>query len=127
MAIWLQIILAMVLVAVGACLVPLLLQLQRTAASAQRLAESAREDLRQIATDVHHLRSRADELADLAASSLELPLGLGRILTGAAQALETVLTQTGPPWIDALLSGLKFIVNLVRRPKKTAEKEASHE
>jgi hypothetical protein len=125
---WLQIILAIVLVALAACLVPLLLQLRRTAASVQHLAESAREDIRQIATDVHHLRTRADELADLAAITLELPLGLGRIITGFAQGLEVFLTKGGLPWMTAILTVIKFVLNLFRRPKKEAEaKEAANE
>ncbi|MDR3672643.1 MAG: hypothetical protein P4L36_17485 [Holophaga sp.] len=128
MAIWLQVILAIVLVGVGACLVPLLLQLRRTAASVQLLAESAREDIRQISSDVHHLRERADGLADLATASLEFPIGISRIVSGTAQALEGFLAKAGPPWLEALLTGLKFVLNLVRRPKKTAaSKEASHE
>lgn len=128
MDLWLQIILALVLVAVGGCLVPLLLQARRTAASVQRLAESARVDLDQIAADVHHLRSRADELADLAAASLELPLGLGRIVSGTAHAVEAFLGRGGLPWMDALLTGIKLVMNLFRRPQKAEEtKEASHE
>jgi len=127
MAIWLQIILAIVLVAVGACLVPLLLQLRRTAASVQVLAESARVDLRQITEDVHHLRTRADGLADLAVASLEWPMGLGRIVSGAVTALESVLGGGGP-WMGALLTGLRFVLNLIRRPKTAAEpKEQTHE
>ena len=128
MALWLQIILAIVLVAVGACLVPLLLQVRRTAASVQRLAESARMDLSQIAADVHHLRSRADALADLAEASLTLPLGLGRIVSGTAHAVEAFLGRGGLPMVDLLLTGLKFVLNLFRRPKPEAEpKEAPHE
>ncbi len=127
MALWLQIILAIVLVAICGCLVPLLLQLRRTAASVQLLADSARADLRQIAADVHHLRDRADGLVDLASASLAMPLGIGRIVSGAAQALEAVLGQGGP-WMGALLTGLKFALNLIRRPRKeTAAKEGSHE
>ena len=127
MAIWLQIILAIVLVAVGACLVPLLLQLRRTAASVQVLAESARVDLRRISDDVHHLRDRADGLADLAMASLEWPMGLGRIVSGAVTALESILGRGGP-WMGALLTGLRFALNLIRRPKNTAEpKEEPHE
>jgi hypothetical protein len=127
MAIWLQVILAIVLVAVCACLVPLLLQLRRTAAAVEQLAESARADLRQVAADVHHLRSRADELADLASASLELPLGIGRILSGTAKAVETFLVQGGLPWMSALLSGLKFVLQFIRRRKGAEAKEAPNE
>ena len=128
MALWLQILTAVVLVGVGACLVPLLLQLRRTAASVQRLAESAREDLHQIAADVHHLRNRADALADLAATSLEFPLGLSRIVAGTAQALEVFLEKAGLSWMSALLTGIKYALTLFRRPKKEdGTKEADHE
>jgi hypothetical protein len=128
MATWLQVILAIVLVGVGVCLVPLLLQLRRTAAAVQQLAESARGDLRQVADDVHHLRGRADELADMAASSMELPLGLGRILAGVGQGLEGFLARDGAPWLSALLTGLKFVISFIRRSRKAdGPKEAFHE
>jgi hypothetical protein len=128
MAIWLQIILGIVLLAVCACLVPLLLQIRRTAASVQQLAESARVDLRQIAADVHHLRGRADELADMAAAGMELPTSIGRIVTSTVQTMESLLTKVGPPWLEVMLAGLKFVLNLVHRPKPAdPAKEASHE
>jgi hypothetical protein len=128
MAFWLQIVLAVVLVAVAACLIPLLLQLRRTATAVQHLAESARTDLQQVAADVHHLRNRADELADLATSSMELPMSIGRIVAGTATALETYLGRGTPAWLGALLTGLKFAFNLIRRPSKAAKsKEESHE
>jgi hypothetical protein len=127
MAIWLQIILAIVLLAVGACLVPLLLQLRRTAASVQHLADSARQDLQQITEDVHHIRARADDLADLAEAGLQWPLRIGRLVSGALDTMESVMGHTRP-WISALLTGLRFALNLLRRPKAPAEpKESSHE
>lgn len=128
MALWLQVILAVVLVAVAGFLVPLLLQLRRTAAAVEQLAESARADLRQVAEDVHHLRNRADGLVDLAAASLELPMGITRLVSGTAQALETFLVKGGMPWMGALLTGVKFIVKFFRRSREGAgTKEASHE
>jgi uncharacterized membrane protein len=128
MALWLQVLLAIVLVALCACLVPLLLQLRRTAAAVQQLAESARTDLHQVAADVHHLRERADALAELAAVSMQLPLGLSRIVAGTAQAIETLLVKGGIPWISAVVAGLKFVINFFRRPAPAAEtKEAPHE
>jgi hypothetical protein len=127
MAIWLQVILAIALLAIGGCLVPLLLQLRRTAASVQQLAESARQDLRQITDDVHHIRTRADGLADLVESGLNWNARLGQLASGALGAVEAVLGQAGP-WISALLTGLRFAINLLRRPKHSAEpKEAPHE
>jgi len=118
MAIWLQIVLAVVLVTLGAFLVPLLLQLRRTAAAVERLAESARLDLDQIANDVHHLRARVDGLADLAAESLELPIGIGRIVTMLVKALELIVGKGAPVLLGSLLTGLRFVLNLVRRPRK---------
>jgi hypothetical protein len=54
-------------------------------------------------------------------------LGLGRIVSGAVTALESILGGGGP-WMGALLTGLRFALNLIRRPKKAAEpKEEPHE
>jgi len=126
MAWWLQIILAVVLVVLGALLVPLLLQLRRTAVAMEHLAVSAREDLGQIAADVHHLRARADELADLLSDTLELPASLGRICASAARTVEGFLGRRGPGWLGALLTGLRFALNLVRRRREGApSKEAT--
>ncbi len=128
MGLWLQIILAVVLLAVSACLIPVLLQLLRTARSVELLAESARVDLQQITADVHHLRERADGLADLAAANLEMPLGVGRVMTGALQGLQAVLGGSGFSWASILLTGVKYFMNMIRRPKKpAATKEAPHE
>jgi hypothetical protein len=128
MALWLQILLAIVLALLCWFLVPLLMQLRRTAAAVERLAEGARQDLHQIAADVHHLRGRADDLADMAASSLELPIGVSRIVSGVANTVEAFLGRAELPWISPLLTGAKFVMNLIRRPRKRAEtKEASHE
>jgi hypothetical protein len=57
-----------------------------------------------------------------------LPMTIGRLVASSVQSMESMLTKVGPPWMEVLLAGLKFILNLVRRPKpETASKEASHE
>ena len=128
MALWLQIILAIVLALLCWFLVPLLLQLRRTAAAVERLAEGARQDLHQIAGDVHHLRNRADDLADMAAASLELPIGVSRIFSGVAKTVEAFLGRGELPWFSAVMAGMKFVMNLIRRPRsKAGTKEASDE
>jgi hypothetical protein len=128
MAWWLQGVLAIVLVVLCGFLVPLLLQMRRTAAAVERLAESAREDFKQVAGDVHHIRERADALADLAQASLEVPLGLSRIIAGVAQTMTGFVAREGLPWMGALVSGIKFVINFFRRPGKEAKtKEATHE
>jgi len=124
MAWWLQVIIAIVLVVLCGALVPLLLQLRRTAAAVEGLAQSARADLGQI----HHLRIRADGLVDLATSSLEGAVSLGRFTSGAVHAVEALLGKGGLGWLSPLLTGVKFVVNFLRRPKRRADsKEASHE
>jgi hypothetical protein len=92
----------------------------------ERLAISAREDLGQIAADVHHLRTRADGLADLLADTLELPASLGRIFSSAARTVEGFLGRRGPGWLGAMLTGFRFALNLVRQRRKGApSKEAT--
>jgi len=128
MAWWLQVIIAIVLVVLCGALVPLLLQLRRTAAAVEGLAQSARADLGQITADIHHLRIRADGLVDLATSSLEGAVSLGRFTSGAVHAVEALLGKGGLGWLSPLLTGARFVVNFLRRPKRRADsKEASDE
>jgi hypothetical protein len=125
---WLQVILALVLLAVGGLLVPLLLQLRRTAAAVQALAESARADLDLITADVHHLRARVDGLADQATGCLELPISLARMAGTASRAFETFLNPRTLAWVAPLLTGFKIALKFLRRPKKSAaSEEESHE
>lgn len=51
-----------VLVVLTATAVPLLIQLRRTAAAVERLAESATLDLKQVAEDVHATRGQVEGL-----------------------------------------------------------------
>jgi hypothetical protein len=128
MAWWLQLVLAIVLLVLCGVLVPLILQLRRTAAAVEGLAQSARADLGQITADIHHLRTRADDLVDMAAASLEGPVSLGRFTAGAVNAVEALLGRGGMGWLSPLLTGLKMVVNFLRRPKKgAASKETTHE
>jgi len=115
MALWLQIILALVLVVLCACLVYLLLQLRTTAASVQQLADSARQDIHQIAGDIHQISARADALADKANACLDLPAGIGRAASGLLGQLQGSLDAELPTWLGILLTGLKFVLNLMRR------------
>ena len=62
----LQIILSISVVTITAFLVMLLIQARHTAASVQRFADSATQDLHLVAKDVHELRMRADEVTQLA-------------------------------------------------------------
>ena len=117
MAPWLQIIIAVVLVVLCAVLVPLLLQLQRTARSVQCLAESAQRDLNEIAGDLHQVRTRMDQLADLAASSMALPATLGELMVSLSRSLPDLLGRQTSGWIGIALAGLKFFMGSFMKAK----------
>jgi hypothetical protein len=118
MAPFLQILIALAVVVLCACLVPLLLQLRRTAASIQALAESARMDLNGISSDLHQVRTRVDQLADLAAASMALPASLGEMMTTLARSIPDMLGRPSSGWIGLLLSGLKLFLSGTKRPKE---------
>lgn len=127
MALFLQITLAVVLALLCGFLIPLLLQLRRTAAAVQGLAESARQDLNLISADVHHLRERADALADLASEGMELPATLNHILGSIANTLANYLGGRPSPLVDLLLAGVKMAISLFRpgQGKAAPESEGS--
>ena len=108
---------------------PLLLQLRRTAAAVQHLADSARQDLQQIAADVHHIRATGPTAwRTWPTASLELPLRHRPDGFRTAQDRGASWAGRNLPWMGALLTGLKFVLNLFRRPRnRAATKEASHE
>jgi len=118
MAQMLQIITAAVLVALCVCLVPLLLQLKRTAVALERLADSAREDLGGIARDVHEVRRRLDGLADLAAAGMALPVSLGESLARLFQCLPDALERRTSGWLGLVIAGLKLVLGAFLRPKE---------
>jgi hypothetical protein len=123
MAFALQIITAVVLLALGACLVPLLLQLRRTAAAVEALALSAREDLRQIAADVHQVRRRAEGLADLATEALSMPAKASGFLSNLTRGLPSLLGKGRFTLAGALLTGVRFALHWFRRRKAGMGKE----
>ena len=131
MALTLQIITAGVLVALCACLVPLLLQLRRTAKAVEKLADSARQDLQAIAGDVHQVRQRVDQVAELAVAGLAIPSTLGEWLTRAVTKLPDLMDRKSPGWISLLMTGLGVALRVFLRPKTAApsqpEPEATHE
>ena len=133
MAPMLQIVIAGVLVALCVCLVPLILQLRRTAAAVEKLAESARQDLNGIAGDVHQVRLRVDQVADLAAAGLSVPATLGEWLTRMLTNLPDLLDRKSSGWISLVMAGLKVALKLFLSPKPAPapapqpEAEAAHE
>jgi predicted PurR-regulated permease PerM len=120
-----QILIALLAIVLVASLVPLLLQLYRTAKALEALAASAQEDLRQIAQDVHQTRLQLERVGGLAEQGLQFP--------AAASSLAGALTRslTGPsvlPWIEAVVTGLKIALDFfLRHRKDAAPKEEKNE
>ena len=118
----LQLTAAVVLVVLCAFLVALLIQLKRTATAVASLAESARADLHLIASDIHHLRARADELADLASQGLALPATVTGILDGFLHSLENVLGRGPSPLVELVMVGVRLGMDWFRKRKPAAPK-----
>jgi hypothetical protein len=125
---WLQIVVAVVVVAVGGCLVPLILQLRRTARSVEALAESARADLGRIAQDIHETRVGVDKVVGLVERSLEFPATAGALATTFVRSITSLLDGRPSLWVDALVTAVKFGIDFLRRPREAAPaKETSDE
>lgn len=116
----LQFVLVLVLVVLGAFLVPLLLQLYRTAKAVQALAESAREDLREISHEIHEARLQMERVAALAEKSLEFPVAASSLAANLTRSLGSFLDPDANPWVTALMTGLKIGLDFLRRPSTDA-------
>jgi cell division protein FtsL len=129
MSLFLQVILSAVLLLVSAFLVPLLIQARRTALAVQRFAESAAQDLQLVRQDVHGMRTRVDEVAQLARVSLEHPSVLTQVVAGVASGLRrSCRPPTGPePWLEALVTGLQSALHWMRGRAEPPQKEGAHE
>lgn len=124
----LQFVLVVVLLVLTGFIVPLLLQLMRTAKAVEVLAESAREDLRQIALDVHQTRESLDRVTSLVERSLEFPATAGGLAVALVRSLTGLLDRGPSPWLEALLTAVKIGISFFRRPSADAtEKEMSNE
>jgi len=124
----LQFVLVVVLLVLTGFLVPLLLQLLRTAKAVEALAESAREDLRQIAHDVHQTRESLDRVTGLVERSLEFPATAGGLAVALVRSLTGLLDRGPSPWLEALLTAVKIGISFFKRPPGDAtEKEMPHE
>ncbi|BDU74886.1 hypothetical protein [Mesoterricola silvestris] len=124
----LQFVLALVVLVLAGCLVPLLLQLYRTAKAVEDLAQSAREDLKQIAQDIHHTRASLDRVTGLVEKSLEFPATAGGLAVALVRSLTGLLDRGPSPWLEALLTAVKIGISFFTRPSADAtEKETPHE
>ena len=125
----LQITLSLAVVVLTVFLVMFLLQVRRTAAAVERLAESATRDLHQVSEDLHEVRLRTEEVANLARNALEHPSMLTQVVTGVVRAIPACFgpRPDSSNFLDTLLTGLRTAVHLFRRPKATPPEEEPHE
>ena len=124
-----QIIVCLAIVTVTVFLAMLLHQARRTAVAMEKLAESAAKDLRQVAEDVHAVRTRVVEVTDLAKSALEMPSALTQVVSGLVRAIPVFFggTTVRGNFLKTLLTGLQTALHLFRRPKATPKREECHE
>lgn len=130
MSMLLQVVIALAVTTLTATLVPLFLQLRRTARSVETLAEQAGRDLSQVAEDLHATRIRVEGLADLAQRGLEHPGPLGQVIFGLVGALPALLrpsSQEGTNFIALFVTALRSALSFFRGAPQAAPKEGSHE
>jgi hypothetical protein len=119
-------VLAGAIVALTVALLPLLQQLARTAASAERFLDSAKDDLRRVQEDVRAARERIDMLAGSAQGAVDQLHGLSTHLaelgTGLKGSVDGLLSRMGGGGgggfnMGGFLGILSTIIALLRRPK----------
>ena len=125
----LPITLSLAVVVLTVFLVLLLIQARRTAAAVERLAESAVRDLHQVSTDIHEVRMRVDEMAELAKGTLELPSALTQVVSGIVRGMPAFFQRPRPAGniFQTLMTGLRTVLHLFGTSNPAPSKEASHE
>ncbi len=125
----LQVVIALAVVALTAALIPLLLQLRRTAQAVEGFAKSAGTDLTRISEDVHATRERVEGLADLAQKGLEHPGPIGQVVFGLVGALPSLLhpRPQGTNLVELLVTGLRSALSFFRGATSPASQEDPHE
>jgi hypothetical protein len=129
MSLVLQITLSLAVVVLTVFLVLLLIQARRTAAAMERLAESAAQDLRQVAEDIHEVRNQVEAVATLTKDVFEVPSTLTQVISGVIRGIPVFFgRQSGSKgFFDALLTGFQTALHLLHRPKAKSPKEQPHE
>jgi uncharacterized protein YoxC len=113
-----------VLIALTIALIPLVQQLIRTAASAERFLDSAKEDLRRIQEDVHAAREKVDALATSTQVAVDQMNGLvrhvGDVGNGLKVSVEGLVGRLGGGsglGLGSILGIVSSLIALLRRPK----------
>lgn len=129
MSIAMQIFLCLVVAVLTVFLVQFLLQARRTAAAVERLAESAAQDLRRAAEDVHEVRVRVDEITGSVRTLLEPPSALAQVVTGVVRAIPAFFRRRSGSsvFLDSLVTGAETALHLFRNRKADPPKEEPHE
>jgi len=119
----LQITLTLVAVVLAAFLISLILQLQRTAHSVQLLADSLREDVRQITQDVHQVRLQVDRTAALVERMMEAPAAAGMMASTALRGVFGLLGRGGGALVEGLVTALRIGLDFVKRRRRAASQK----
>lgn len=121
----LEITLILALVALVAALVPLLLQLTRTAKGLETFLRSVQQDFSRIAEDAHASRQQMEGLAASLQTSLDELAGLARVAGDAGRMAKALQAQcqsgmnTASRVIGSLLGGLDAVRAFFRSPQPT--------
>lgn len=124
----LQISLAILLLGLGAALIPLLIQLRKTAIAMEELAKSTQQDISRVADDVHQIRIQVDEVTVMAKEALSLPSTINHGLQEFFHAVPSLFNPKGSQfsWMNMLLGGIQTVISLFKRPSAPS-KETPHE
>lgn len=129
MPIALEITLILMLTALAASLVPLLMQMRRTAQSLESFLTSSAKDLAQIAGDVHASRLRMDHLAGSLQASVDELLGLARLMREAGHAVKSYharflgTVESASRNLGGLIGGVSAALAFFKRNKPAHEME----
>lgn len=127
MNVLLQITLIAVLIALAAGLVPLLMQLRRTAHAMEILLASSRRDLDQITQDVHEVRLRMDALAGSLQGSLNELSRFTEAVGEIGRSLQTIhsrihrVVDFATHNLGGLAGGISTVLALFKRRSKSTE------
>lgn len=125
MTLALQILAAVSLVVLMAYLVPLLIQLRKTAAAVEHLSRQAEHDLAAALAEIQGVRARVDEVAELAKRGLDQGSPMSHMVSGILRAIPALLGRapSAPNFFETLLTGLASALHWFRRAKPARPQE----
>ena len=129
MSIAMQIFLCLAVAVLTVFLVRFLMQARRTAAAVERLAQSATQDLRRVAEDIHEVRVRVEDVTGSVRTLLEPPSALAQVVTGLVRAIPSFFRRRSGSsvFLESLVTGAETALHLFRNRKADPPKEESHE